>query len=187
LCRHFHLPLQSGCDATLKRMLRRTNQQQFSALVSAARERIPGLNITTDVIVGFPGETDEEFVISEAFIQQMDFAGMHVFRYSKRPGTAAARMRNHIPEDVKKQRSARLLALAEDGERRFAERALGQTLSVLWENIAGATEDGFINVGYTDNYVRVHCTHPRVLTDNITSARLDALQPNGVLAHPILD
>ncbi len=187
LCRHFHLPLQSGCDATLKRMLRRTNQQQFSALVNAARERIPGLNITTDVIVGFPGETDDEFAISEEFIQQMEFAGMHVFRYSKRPGTAAARMRNHITETVKKQRSARLLALADEGERRFAYRALGQTLSVLWEHISGAAEDGFINVGYTDNYVRVHCTHPRVLTDHITSAHLDEWQPNGVLAQPILD
>jgi threonylcarbamoyladenosine tRNA methylthiotransferase MtaB len=184
LCRHFHLPLQSGCDTTLKRMLRRTTQQQFSALVAAARDRIPGLNITTDVIVGFPGETDQEFAISEAFIERMNFAGIHVFRYSKRPGTAAARMRGHIAETVKKQRSTHLIALAEEGERRFAMGFLGQSLPVLWENIAGATEDGFINVGYTDNYVRVRCIHPRVLTDNIISARLEHYEADGTRVIP---
>jgi threonylcarbamoyladenosine tRNA methylthiotransferase MtaB len=93
LCRHLHLPLQSGCDATLKRMARRTTQAQFSQLVQAARERIPGVSITTDVIVGFPGETEDEFATSEAFIEQMAFSGLHVFRYNRRPGTAAARMR----------------------------------------------------------------------------------------------
>src|SRR5690606_26561295 len=102
LCRHLHLPLQSGCDATLKRMLRRTNQRQFRALVQAARERIPDVSITTDVIAGFPGETDEEFAISEAFIREMQFAGLHVFRYSKRPGTAASRMRSHVSEADRK-------------------------------------------------------------------------------------
>lgn len=187
LCRHFHLPLQSGCDATLKRMLRRTNQRQFSALVVAARERIPNLSITTDVIVGFPGETDEEFTISEIFIQEMKFAGMHVFRYSKRPGTAASRMRGHIAEAVKKQRSTRLIALSEQAERQFAETITGQALPVLWENIAGATEDGFINVGYTDNYVRVRCIHPRVLTDQITLARMGNYDTQGVCARPLLD
>jgi threonylcarbamoyladenosine tRNA methylthiotransferase MtaB len=187
LCRHFHLPLQSGCDTTLKRMLRRTNQQQFSALVAAARLRIPDLSITTDIIVGFPGETDEEFAVSEDFIRRMDFAGMHVFRYSKRPGTAAARMRGHVAEAVKKERSARLLALAEQNEGRFAAQALGQTRSVLWEHISGATEDGFINVGYTDNYIRVHCTHPRVLTDHITPAHLKRYESNGVQALPVLE
>jgi threonylcarbamoyladenosine tRNA methylthiotransferase MtaB len=112
LCPHLHLPLQSGCDATLKRMRRRTSQAGFSALIHATRERIPGASITTDVIVGFPGETEPEFATSEAFIRQMDFAGMHIFRYSRRPGTAAARMRGHVTETVKKERSARLVAPA---------------------------------------------------------------------------
>lgn len=172
LCRHLHLPLQSGCDSTLKRMLRRTSQAQFSMLMRAARERVPEMGITTDVIVGFPGETDDEFAISEAFIAEMNFAGLHVFRYSKRPGTAAARMRNHVDEAVKKDRSARLHTLSEQMEIRFAERAVGQTLPVLWEHISGATQDGFMNVGYTDNYIRVGCIHPRVLTNQITPARL---------------
>jgi threonylcarbamoyladenosine tRNA methylthiotransferase MtaB len=173
LCRHLHLPLQSGCDATIKRMLRRTNQAGFSGLVHAARARIPGVSITTDVIVGFPGETDGEFAASREFIEQMDFAGMHIFRFSPRPGTAAARMRGHVSEAVKKERSARLLVVSQQAERRFAECHVGQILSVLWEQIGGAAEAGFVNVGYTDNYIRVRCIHPRALTNHITPARLD--------------
>ncbi|MBC7810271.1 MAG: hypothetical protein H7175_03950 [Burkholderiales bacterium] len=153
-------------------MLRRTTQAQFSALVRAARERVPNVNITTDVIVGFPGETDAEFETSAAFIADMDFAGMHVFRYSKRPETAAARMRGHIAGNVAKKRSARLLALAAEQERRFTERNTGQTLPVLWEQVAGSTPDGFNNVGYTDNYIRVSCIHPRALTNLVTLATL---------------
>lgn len=186
MCRHLHLPLQSGCDATLKRMLRRTNQREFASLVEAARERIRGVNITTDVIVGFPGETEDEFVMSQAFIERMNFAGLHVFRYSKRPGTAASRMRGHIVEGVKKERSARLIALSEQAEQRFAASCRGQTLMVLWEHVAGATEDGFINVGYTDNYIRVRCVHRRVLTDAVTPARLEYQEGDAMLAAPII-
>lgn len=111
LCRHLHLPLQSGCDATLKRMRRHTSQRAFRRLVDAARAKIPQLRITTDVIVGFPGETEQEFAASETFIRDMDFAGLHVFRYSLRPGTPASRMRNQVSPQVKKARSAKLLAL----------------------------------------------------------------------------
>jgi threonylcarbamoyladenosine tRNA methylthiotransferase MtaB len=186
LCRHLHLPLQSGCDATLKRMLRRTNQQQFRALVQAARERIAGVSITTDMIVGFPGETDEEFAISEAFAREMQFAGLHVFRYSRRPGTAAARMRGHVAEAVKKARSARLRALAADFERQYARQFAGSTLEVLWEQITGATEAGFVNVGYTDNYIRVRGIHPRVLSNHITPARLEGFGGEFVDAVPVI-
>ena len=183
LCRHLHLPLQSGCDATLKRMLRRTNQRQFRALVQAARERVPGVNITTDIIAGFPGETDDEFAISEAFIHEMRFAGLHVFRYSKRPGTAASRMRGHVSDAVKKERGNRLRALGDELERRYAAQFGSMVLDVLWEQITGATEDGFVNVGYTDNYIKVRAIHPRVLTNLITPARMDA---NAVTAVPII-
>ena len=96
LCPHLHLPLQSGCDATLKRMRRNTSQRDFRALVQAARDSIPNLNVTSDVIVGFPGETDDEFAQSERFIREMAFGGLHVFRYSSRPGTPASRMRSQI-------------------------------------------------------------------------------------------
>ncbi|MCA9911665.1 MAG: tRNA (N(6)-L-threonylcarbamoyladenosine(37)-C(2))-methylthiotransferase MtaB, partial [Anaerolineae bacterium] len=167
-------PLQSGCDTTLRRMARRTNQAQFSALVREARQRSPEVGITTDVIVGFPGETDEEFEASFAFIESMDFAGMHVFRYSRRPGTAAARMRGHVAESVSRERSARLMAYADSQAQRYAERFAGQALDVLWEQVAGATERGFVNIGYTDNYIRVRCIHPRALTNHIIRAQLDA-------------
>lgn len=172
LCPHLHLPLQSGCDATLRRMARRTTQASFRALVDAARARIPEPCITSDIIVGFPGETDEEFAESMAFVEAIDFAGLHVFRYSKRPGTAAARLRGHISEATKKIRSERMIALGMAGERRYMERHRGARLPVLWEQIAGVSEAGFHNVGYTSNYIRVRCVHRRPLTNQITAATL---------------
>ncbi len=177
LCPHLHLPLQSGCDATLRRMARHTRQAPFRELVEAARARIPDLCLTSDLIVGFPGETDEEFEVSAAFVESLDFAGMHVFRYSRRPGTAAARLRGHVAEDAKKSRSARMIAQAETMQQAFAERFAGTTRPVLWEHVAGVTEEGFLNVGYTDNYIRVGCVHPRALTGHILPADLIAYDP----------
>ncbi|MDX2078638.1 MAG: tRNA (N(6)-L-threonylcarbamoyladenosine(37)-C(2))-methylthiotransferase MtaB [bacterium] len=172
LCRHLHLPLQSGCDATLKRMRRNTNQANFRMLVNQARVTIPDVCITTDVIVGFPHETDEEFDISKAFIEEMDFAGMHIFRYSKRPGTPASRMKFHVDEASKKIRSAQLHALAQNGQKRYAMRFQDMQQTVLWENVMGATPDGFINVGYTDTYLRVKAIHPRPLTNHLIPVTL---------------
>ncbi|PJF27498.1 MAG: tRNA (N(6)-L-threonylcarbamoyladenosine(37)-C(2))-methylthiotransferase MtaB [Phototrophicales bacterium] len=172
LCPHLHLPLQSGCDATLRRMARRTTQKQFAALIDAARAQIDQPCITSDIIVGFPGETDEEFDESLRFVQQMSFAGLHVFRYSARPGTAAARMRYQVSETVKRERSVRMIAVGESGERAYALTQRGSVRPVLWEQIAGSSADGFINMGYTDNYVRVSAVHPRPLTNLIMPARL---------------
>jgi threonylcarbamoyladenosine tRNA methylthiotransferase MtaB len=183
LCRHLHLPLQSGCDATLRRMIRRTSQAEFRALVGATRQRVPDMAITTDVIVGFPGETDEEFAISRAFIEEMDFAGTHVFRYSQRPGTAAARLPNPVSEDVKKARSDQLQTIDQDGRRRFAERFVGQVMPVLWEAVGGATGEGFINGGYTSNYLRVRCIVPDVLTNRIGGARLTGYDADNAVMH----
>lgn len=174
LCRHLHLPLQSGCDATLKRMRRNTSQRDFRALALAARDQIPDLRITTDVIVGFPGETDAEFAESERFIRELEFGGLHVFRYSSRPGTPASRMRHQNSQAKKKARSAKLLALSEQLEGRFAERLLGTKQQVLWEQISGATPDGFVNTGYTDNYLRARAIHPRDLSNVITATRLES-------------
>ena len=174
LCPHLHLPLQSGCDATLKRMRRHTSQKEFRALVQAARAAIPDLRITSDVIVGFPGETDAEFAESERFIREMEFGGLHVFRYSSRPGTPASRMRHQVGTSVKKARSAKLLALSDALERRFAGQLLGGNRPVLWEKVSGATPDGFFNCGYTDNYMRARAVHPRDLTNIITDTRLES-------------
>ncbi|MCY4464521.1 MAG: tRNA (N(6)-L-threonylcarbamoyladenosine(37)-C(2))-methylthiotransferase MtaB [Chloroflexi bacterium] len=172
LCRHLHLPLQSGCDATLRRMRRNTDQQRFRALVQAARAAIPELRITTDVIVGFPGETDAEFAESERFVREMNFDGLHVFRYSSRPGTPASRMRDQVSSALKKRRSARLLELSWKMERDFAETLLGSAQEVLWEQVIGAAPEGFLLSGYTDNYLRVRTTHPRDLSNVITGFEL---------------
>lgn len=180
LCRHLHLPLQSGCDATLRRMRRNTSQREFRALVESARAAIPDLRVTTDVIVGFPGETDEEFAQSERFIHEMNFGGLHVFRYSCRPGTPASRMRDQVGESLKKARSARLLAHSQLVERRFAESLAGSENEVLWEQVIGAAPAGYLVTGYTDNYLRARTTHPRDLTNAITRTEL-GMYTDGVI------
>ncbi|RMG87763.1 MAG: tRNA (N(6)-L-threonylcarbamoyladenosine(37)-C(2))-methylthiotransferase MtaB [Chloroflexi bacterium] len=187
LCPHLHLPLQSGCDATLKRMRRNTTQAEFRRLVTLAREHIPDLSITTDVIVGFPGETDEEFTISEAFIHEMNFAKLHVFRYSVREGTPAARMKGQLPKRVKKARSQRLLQHSSQQEERFARRFIGQKLHVLWEQVIGATEDGFISVGYTENYIRARAIHPRPLTNLITPVQALDYVDGQLIVNPVIE
>lgn len=185
LCRHLHLPLQSGCDATLKRMARRTSQTAFRALVEAARTQIPDLAISTDIIVGFPGETEDEFAQSVDFVRAMEFVKLHVFRYSRRAGTAAARMPDHVPHDVKKQRSAQMLALSDAGAQHFAARFVGRDLPVLWEQVTGASEAGFDNAGLTDNYLRVTLTAPTALTNTITTARIAEATGTGLRAESV--
>ncbi len=172
LCRHLHLPLQSGCDATLKRMRRNSNQAAFRALMQAAREAIPEARITTDVIAGFPGETDREFATSRAFIEEMGFDGLHVFRYSSRPGTPASRMKNQVSSQVKRERSAELLAMSDSMEKNFAARLAGTRQHVLWEQITAATPEGFLHSGYTDNYMRVQAVHPSDLSNRICATDL---------------
>ncbi len=187
LCRHLHLPLQSGCDRTLRRMARNTSQADFRALVQAARDAIPGLRITSDVIVGFPGETDEEFAISAAFIEEMAFGGLHVFRYSSRPGTPAARMKGQVSSAVKKERSARLLALSDRMSADFARAFTGQQLDVLWEQVTGATEAGFVNTGYSDNYLRARFVHPRDLSNRITPAVVRSVEDDTIIVQPVIE
>lgn len=186
LCPHLHLPLQSGSDSVLKRMRRQTTTHEFRSLVRQARAAIADLKVTTDIIVGFPGETDDLFEQSLAFVAEMDFAGLHVFRYSRRPGTPAARMHHHIPEDMKRTRSQRMIDLSTASEMRFAQRYLGQTRPVLWENVSGATPEGFVNTGYTDHYVRVRAIHPHILTDHITPARLLTFEDGLIQAEAVL-
>lgn len=184
LCRHLHLPLQSGCDATLKRMARRTSQATFRALVDAARSQIADLAISTDIIVGFPGETDDEFAASYNFVQAMDFMKLHVFRYSAREGTVAARLPDQVSVAVRKARSARMLALSDEGARRFRARFIGRELPVLWEQVTGASETGFDNTGLTDNYIRVKMTHPAALSNTISTVQLVTLNDRVVWAEP---
>jgi len=168
MCRQLHLPLQSGCDTTLRRMGRRSGTRDFAELVAAARARIPDLALTSDVIVGFPGESEAEFEASYRFVEGIDFARLHVFPYSPRPGTAAARMPDPVPAEVKVTRGRRMRHLGARQVRAFHERFLGCTMPVLWENARDETAWR----GLTDNYLTVITASTRDLANRITQTRL---------------
>jgi threonylcarbamoyladenosine tRNA methylthiotransferase MtaB len=147
---HLHLPLQSGTNRVLRRMARRCKTEDFSALVTRAREQVPGINITTDIIVGFPGETDEEWQQTLAYLRGFDFGHIHIFAYSPRPDTRAAGMPNPVQESVKKERSRQLHALLEEMQLRQLEKQVGKNATVLVENFSEGKY-----WGYTPNYFRV--------------------------------
>ena len=172
LARHLHLPLQSGSAATLRRMARKTTPEAFARLVETARRAIPEVAITTDVIVGFPGETEEEFAESLAFVRAMGFAGGHVFTYSERPGTAAARMPNPVPHAVRKERNARMRAVLEASAARYRARFVGRTLTVLSQSTTALGPQGWTLQGLTDNYLRVRVTAPANLWNRLTPVRV---------------
>jgi threonylcarbamoyladenosine tRNA methylthiotransferase MtaB len=182
LGRHLHLPLQSGCDATLRRMARHTNTASFAELVSAARAAIPDLSVTTDVIVGFPGETEAEFSQSLEFVEAMAFAKLHVFRYSRRVGTAGASLRGQIPPEVKNERSHRMHKLGARLEHTFRHRFVDRTMEVLWETqeLDGHT---LMWKGLTDNYLRVSAPGEPGLRNIFTPVHLTADTPEGLLGH----
>ncbi len=177
---HLHLPLQSGSASVLKRMLRKTTPQSFRELVAAARAVIPHVAITTDVIAGFPGETDEEFAETLAFVREINFAGGHVFTYSARPGTPAARMKNHIPNERRKERNAILREVfAELGEN-YRRRFIGERVRVLWEASSSLNEQGWILEGLTGNYIRVSAVSPEMRWNMLDDVRLTGLSADGM-------
>jgi threonylcarbamoyladenosine tRNA methylthiotransferase MtaB len=155
LCRHFHLPLQSGCAATLRRMRRRTTPDAYRALVEAALGLLPDAAITTDVIAGFPGETEDEFRASLEFVRGMELAGGHAFTYSPMAGTAAARMERQVPVEVRRRRTRCFTALFEAAGHEFRTKHLGTRRGVLWESATGMDCGGWEMDGLTDNYIRV--------------------------------
>lgn len=172
---HLHLPLQSGSDAVLRRMARRCNTTRYAELVAAARETVPALTITTDVIVGFPGESDAEWQETLDFCQRIDFAHMHIFSYSARHGTAAARMDDQIPTDVKRQRSRELHRLAGELKQRCLARFADSERLVLWEGAGELQGNGLLRFsGLTDNYLRCVVDVPpgTELENRLTPARL---------------
>ena len=151
VCPHYHLSLQSGCDETLKRMNRRYTTKEYKEIVDRLRENIPNVAITTDVIVGFPGETNDEFKSTYEFLKEIELSQMHVFKYSPRKGTPAATMENQIDPQMKQLRSDKLLNLNKENFNKFAGRFLGQEVDVLFEqSIAENTYEGL-----TPNYIRV--------------------------------
>jgi threonylcarbamoyladenosine tRNA methylthiotransferase MtaB len=141
---------------------------------------VPGIAITTDVMAGFPGETEAEFAESLAFVREMNLAGGHVFTYSARPGTAAARMPDQVPHPVRKQRSAHLRVILAESARGYRQRFLGQTLPVLWESATALGPETWHLSGLTDNYLRVSAEAPRNMWNQITPVRLTHLKDDSL-------
>jgi len=179
LCPHLHLPLQSGSQAVLRRMSRQYSIADYERAVSLAREAIPDLAITTDILVGFPGEGEREFEESYRFCEKMGLANIHVFPYSPRLGTAAARMPHQVEERVKKERSQRMLALAQQSAHHFRERFLGRTMIVLWE---GKSEQEVWS-GLTANYLRVFVRSEQELTNRLLPVKLVDQHRQGFLGE----
>ncbi len=157
---HLHLPLQSGCESTLRRMARKTTPGSFCELVSAARTSIPDVAITTDIIAGFPGETEAEFAESLEFVRAMDFAGGHVFTYSPRPGTGASKMKGQVKPQARKQRNHILREVLDESGRSYRQAFIGRTMSVLWESVSEMGAWGWQMEGLTENYLRLHAFAP---------------------------
>jgi threonylcarbamoyladenosine tRNA methylthiotransferase MtaB len=178
LCRHLHLPLQSGSASVLRRMARKITPQRFAELVTAAREQIPQVAITTDLIAGFPGETDEEFQEGLAFVEEIAFSGAHVFTFSARQGTAAARMPGQVHNYLRKERSAILREVTDRSAQRYREQFLGHEVEVLWESATRAKVGlRWALTGLTDNYLRVQLVEDRPLSNLVTPTLLTRLNP----------
>jgi threonylcarbamoyladenosine tRNA methylthiotransferase MtaB len=177
LCRHVHMSLQSGDTQTLRRMRRPYSPAAFAQVAERIRDRLPGTALTTDVIVGFPGETDAEHAASRAFVERMAFARVHVFPYSPRPGTAAPAMAAAVDPAVQRARMAQMLQTAAGAERAFWRQHLGGEAQVLWE----AARDGCWQ-GLTDNYIRVRVPGPAAggLRNSLSRVRLVALEDDAV-------
>ena len=174
LCPHFHIPLQTGCDTMLRSMRRRYNTTQFADTVELIRSKILDAGVTTDIIVGFPGEGAREFAESYTFAESMNFSDMHVFPYSIRPGTTAAHLCNHVDDGIKKERTGEMLELATMKMRQFRLGSLQQVRPVLW-NINRIGEPSEEWIGLTDNYLQVRTQQTDDLANTITKVRLTSL------------
>lgn len=177
MCRHLHLPLQSGSAGVLRRMARRTTPEEYRALLKHARSRIPGLAVTTDIIVGFPGETDEEYNESLEFVKEMEFSGGHVFRYSARPGTAAARLPGRVHGSVAKERARMMRSVLDETEQRYAQGFIGANLKALWET-AESKDNNWLLRGLTDNYIQVTALAKTDRSNHIDTVRIESIDGN---------
>ncbi|NLW21964.1 MAG: tRNA (N(6)-L-threonylcarbamoyladenosine(37)-C(2))-methylthiotransferase MtaB [Tissierellia bacterium] len=171
LCHHFHLSLQSGSDTVLKRMNRKYSTSEYREIVELIREYMPDAGITTDIIVGFPGETDEEFEETYNFVKEIGFSRIHVFKYSPRKGTPASKMKGQIHGSIKSMRSERLIHLGESLMRDFNRRHIGRKVDVLFEE----EKDGFME-GYTTNYIRVKVNAKEDLKGKILPVKINGLE-----------
>ncbi|MEN8213828.1 MAG: tRNA (N(6)-L-threonylcarbamoyladenosine(37)-C(2))-methylthiotransferase MtaB [Pseudomonadota bacterium] len=174
---HLHLPLQSGADAVLRRMARRCKTADFQLLVMDAHKQVPGLNITTDIIVGFPGESDAEWRQTIKFLSRLQFSHIHIFSYSSRPGTKAATLPDKVDEQTRRRRSSELHTLMSEMKNSALEAALNQTVEVLVESKA-TDGDGDWYVGYTPNYLRIRFPVPE--TDQSLENRIVSVAITGI-------
>lgn len=183
---HLHLPLQSGCESTLRRMARKTTPDSFRKLVSAARNVVPDVAITTDIIAGFPGEAEEEFSESLEFVKEMNFAGGHVFTYSPRPGTGAAKMKGRIRPELGKKRNHILQNALAESAKSYRQKFVGQTVSALWESTSEMGEWGWQMEGLTENYLRVTAFAPSPRWNQIDPVKINEYDGNrmkGVISN----
>ena len=183
LLNHLHLPLQSGSANTLRRMGRKTTPESFANLVSAARRSIKDVAITTDVITGFPGETEENFQESLEFVQKMAFARGHVFAFSEREGTVAARMQDSIPHHIRKLRNAQVRQLFARSQKDFQKKYIGDIRSVLWEQAKNITPSRWILSGLTDNYLPVKAHYSHSLWNKITEVKIIEIKGHVMLGQ----
>ena len=168
ICDHFHLSLQSGCDETLKRMNRRYTAREFEEGIKIIRKNFPNVSLTTDVIVGFPGETEEEFRKTYEFLERIKFYKMHVFKYSQRKGTKAAVMPNQITGEVKEERSNKLIELSNKNQKEQNQKYIGKEIDVLFEE-----QDGEYIKGHTTNYIMVYVkSEDKALEDTIRKVKI---------------
>ena len=177
LCPQFHLSMQSGCDTVLERMRRKYDTARYLESLELLRRFFPGCAVTTDMIVGFPGETEEEFRQSLEFIRKCAFAGMHIFPYSRRPGTPAADMPGQLGNDVKEERSRAAIAVAREMNRSYRESLVGTLQEVLFEE-----EEGAFSTGHARNYIRVWA-EGKGLHNRIRSVRITGLYQDGLLGE----
>ena len=177
ICHHFHLSLQSGCDETLKRMNRRYTTEQFKEIVRLLRNAYSDVNLTTDIIVGFPGETDEEFNKTYQFLKEIKFYKMHVFKYSPRKGTKAAVMLNQINGDIKEERIKKLIELSDRNEIEYNNSYIGKNVEVLFEE----EKDGMYK-GHTQNYILVYCQSKEKLDNKIIDVVCEKAEKEHIIA-----
>jgi len=177
ICHHFHLSLQSGCDETLKRMNRRYKIEQFKEIVRLLRNAYSDVNLTTDIIVGFPGETDEEFNKTYQFLKEIKFYKMHIFKYSPRKGTKAAVMPNQINGDIKEERSKKLIELSDRNEIEYNKSYIGKNVEVLFEE----EKDGMYK-GHTQNYIMVYCQSKEKLDNKIIDVVCEKAEKEHIIA-----
>lgn len=178
ICPHFHLSLQSGCDATLKRMNRKYTTEQYLRVVNRLREVFPDVAITTDLIAGFPGETEEEFQCTVDFVKQVNFSAMHVFKFSPREGTPAAEYKEQVAPQEKERRSRIISEIAKENEEAFKKKFIGRKMDVLFEQKA---EEGSSRYeGLTDNYIRVIAESAEDIKGEIKAVKLTAIKEDYV-------